>query len=848
MTTLPVACESPVVELTPEAFLRALHGEDAQGDVVVWTLEDQRSQWFPATDLAAAGRAVAELAEVSNVYVGVALQDKAAALAEAEKRELNSAKLQGREPRPIRQEYVRGYAHTAVTIPGLWYEVDIGGADNAGAHQKGRLAPTLEDALALIREFPLTPSLIVFSGHGIQVWWLFPEPWVFESAEEREEAQDLAYRLEQTIHARARSRGWDTDSIHDLARVLRPPGSVNRKLEPVRVHVISVDERRRYGRDDFEPYLLDVSWARQDGHSAADLPENLPAIEVDSLHVSTWAKGLIRRGREAEPDRYQSRSEVIWRVIHDLIDADYADPTIASVLLDKRYQISEKARDKGSGARAWVAKQIGKARHEHEAQARFSFSRNGHDLDALPTGERPTSEATEPRPFPTTDLGNSERLVDQHGGEIRYCHIWGKWLFWDGRHWVVDDIGRIVTLAKQTVRSIYREAADADTAEQRRNLAAWARRSESEYRINAMIALARSAVPISPSELDREPWLLNVSNGTIELRTGELRPHRREDFITKLLDVEYEPGAECPLWERFLERIMDGNERLIRFLQRGAGYSATGSARERCVLIPWGSGKNGKGTLLQTLRALLGGYAVRAPSSAFLAKRGDTIPNDIAQLSGARFVFASETGDGRRLDESTIKDLTGGEDISARFMRGEWFSFRPTFTPWLATNHRPIIRGTDEAIWARIKLIPFTGRIPEEEQDLDLLEKLKGELPGILAWVVRGAAEWYQQGLDTPDEVRKATSEYRAHLDVLAAFLDERCEIAVDAQVTSKALYAAYREWCVANGEQPESQKALGLLLIERGYRKARGRGGARLWLGLALTTPRGTANGPRRG
>ncbi len=446
---------------------------------------------------------------------------------------------------------------------------------------------------------------------------------------------------------------------------------------------------------------------------------------------------------------------------------------------------------------------------------------------------------------PTTDLGNAERLIDHYGDRLRYCAAFGSYLVWDGRRWGVDQAGEAMTLAKKVVRSIYREAADADTKERRAELASWAKRSEAAARLEAMLRLAQSSVPIATDELDRNPWLLNVANGTINLRTGELRPHRRTDYITKLIDVPYVPDAGCPRWEQFLLEVLP-DEGSRRFIQRAAGYSATGSARERKLILPYGAGRNGKGVCLQTLRTLLGEYAVRAPSEMFLARKHDGIPNDVAQLRGARFVFASETGEGRRLAEAKIKDLTGGEDIAARFMRGEWFSFAPTFTAWLATNHKPVIMGTDPAIWDRIALVPFTVRFrlpdePEEARpvaDPALAEKLEAEREGILAWVIRGAVDWYRDGLGTPHAVREATAAYRDEMDTLGDFLAERCVVDPQATVGSTKLYEAYKAWSESQGERPKSQKWLTGQLEERGFTRRRQHGGTVALCGLRLLEP----------
>jgi putative DNA primase/helicase len=452
------------------------------------------------------------------------------------------------------------------------------------------------------------------------------------------------------------------------------------------------------------------------------------------------------------------------------------------------------------------------------------------------------------RDFKRTDLGNSERFNQRHGADVLYCYALGAWLVFNGARWERDDGGKVHRLAKATVRGIYQEASDAEDEQERKALAQHATRSEAEARIRAMLELAKSEEPVSTEELDARPWFLNVQNGTIDLRTGILHPHRREDLLTKLAPVHYDPDAKAPTWTAFLERIQP-DEEMRAFLQRAVGYSATGETSEQCLFINHGGGANGKSTAQETIAAALGDYTMRAPTDMLLAKRAGGIPNDVARLKGARFVAASETEEGRRLAESTVKDLTGGDTITARFMRGEWFDFTPTHKLWLSTNHKPEIRGTDAAIWRRIRLIPWTVTIPPEEQDKGLLAKLREELPGILAWIVQGCLEWRREGLRPPDEVRRATGKYRAEMDVLAAFIDEECIVAEHASATAKALYSAYREWCEENGERPESQRRFGGRLKERGFESARittgARKGAVEWHGIGLSGgPEGSPSG----
>lgn len=440
-----------------------------------------------------------------------------------------------------------------------------------------------------------------------------------------------------------------------------------------------------------------------------------------------------------------------------------------------------------------------------------------------------------PANFNLTDLGNAERLLSRHGEDVRFCYPWSRWLVWSGSRWERDEGGRVHRLAKQTVRGIYAEAAAADSEERRKALARHATASEAESRIKSMLELAKSDVPIAPDELDADPWLLNAPNGTVDLRTGKLRPHRREDLITKMAGAEYDPNATAPTWEAFLERVLPGED-LREFVQRSAGYSATGETSEQCMFINHGAGANGKSSFQEALAGALGDYSMRAPTEMLMTKRGGGVPNDVARLKGARFVAASETEEGRRLAESLVKDLTGQDTITARFMRAEFFDFKPTHKLWLSTNHKPEIRGTDNAIWRRIRLIPWSVTIAPIEQDRELAAKLQTELSGMLAWIVRGCIEWQRDGLRAPEEVRRATGEYRAEMDVISAFLKDCCEQNGDGWVYARELYKAYRGWCEETGERPEPQKKFGGRLKDRGHVSRRGGSrGAALYDGLHL-------------
>jgi P4 family phage/plasmid primase-like protien len=438
--------------------------------------------------------------------------------------------------------------------------------------------------------------------------------------------------------------------------------------------------------------------------------------------------------------------------------------------------------------------------------------------------------------FHLTDMGNAERLVHRFGADLRYCYPWGRWIVWDGTRWIPDTSGRVHAVAKETVRGIYKEAAKAGDDQSRKAISRHATASESETRVKSMAELAKPDLPVSLDDLDADPYLLNVPNGTLDLRSGELRPHARAGMITKLAPVEYDPDAAAPAWTAFLERILPDPE-VRRFVQLAAGYSLTGDVSEQVLFIPYGVGANGKSTLLNILLEVLGDYAKQAAPDLLIAKKG-AHPTELADLFGARMVASMEVEEGRRLAESLVKQLTGGDKIRARRMRQDFWEFWPTHKAWMATNHRPEIRGVDNAIWRRIRLIPFTEIIPKEEQDRRLMDKLRAELPGILAWAVRGCLDWQREGLEAPDQVRKATGEYRAEMDVLGGFLEECCELRQDYKELASEVYKAYQEWCSDSGEREVTRRQLTKKLEERGYPSKRsGPNGAREYHGLRLLT-----------
>lgn len=435
-----------------------------------------------------------------------------------------------------------------------------------------------------------------------------------------------------------------------------------------------------------------------------------------------------------------------------------------------------------------------------------------------------------------TDVGNSARFAAMHGHAVRHVKQWSQWLCWNSKRWVRDETGEVVRLARETVDNLYREAAAEPDEMRRKVLGQHAVRSDSAAKIAAMLSLAESepAVAIRPDDLDRHGWLLNCANGTLDLKTGLLRPHQRDDLITKLAPVAYDPEATCPTFDAYLRQIMGGNADLFSYLQRLVGYCLTADVAEQGFDLFYGTGANGKSTLLTIILAMLGDYGKQAAPGLLMRKYGDVHPTEVADLHGARFVSVIEVEEGKHLAEVLTKQLTGGDRLKARLMRQDFFEFEPTFKIIMAVNHLPRVTGTDEAIWRRIRTTPFSVTIPKARQDKRLPEKLKPELPGILAWAVCGCLEWHQRGLDPPREVQAATAQYRTESDLIGGFLDECTRATGQGHVLAKDLYIAYCRWCEDNGERARSQRQFGAALSERGFARQRVRQG-HSWLGLEL-------------
>jgi putative DNA primase/helicase len=441
-----------------------------------------------------------------------------------------------------------------------------------------------------------------------------------------------------------------------------------------------------------------------------------------------------------------------------------------------------------------------------------------------------------------TDLGNARRFIAQHQQNVRsIIQQRASWIIYNGVRWENDSTGEVDRMAKATVRSLYAEASHASDPELRDQVLKHAAKSESASKIRAIMELAATEpeVSITPDGLDADPWLFNVENGTIDLRRGELRPHDRGDLITRLAPVEYDRDAECPRWDQFLLEIMCDDEEMVEYLQRAVGYSMTGDTREECLFFCYGKGGNGKSKLFEVLRALYGGYSQQADFHTFLTRKSEGPRNDIARMRGARLITASEADGDRGFDGTVLKQLTGGDTVTARRLYEESFEFRPQHKLWLAANHKPIVKEQTEGFWRRIRLIPFEATFEKgKNRDNRLEAKLTRELPGILNWAVAGSQKWRKSGLIEPRAVRRATRSYREENDLLGEFIIQRCVLDEDAWVPSTELYRVFSEWWTETRGPRSASISMGWftrLLGEKKELKPAKRDQIRGWRGIAI-------------
>jgi putative DNA primase/helicase len=447
------------------------------------------------------------------------------------------------------------------------------------------------------------------------------------------------------------------------------------------------------------------------------------------------------------------------------------------------------------------------------------------------------AELPNPLTYPLSDTGNGELLAALYGDRLRYVCDKGPWLVWDGTRWRHERKGEATLAAIEVARARQLAAVAEPDPKRARQIEQFGLRSESGRALRETLTCAShiAPIPLERQELDADPWLLGCHNGTLDLRTGQLRAGRQADLITRSCGAAYDPEARAPRWTRFLREITGGDEELLRYLALAAGYSLTADTREQVFFICLGHGANGKSTFLNALRAVAGDYGGHAAGSCFeLREFGEGIPTDLAMLNGLRFVTAGETSQGRRLHEQRVKEVTGGDPITARKLYMDHSTFIPGLKLWMATNYRPEIRGTDAGIWRRVRVIPFRANF-EDRAERDLGRALLDELPGILAWAVRGCLAWQEEGLPTPAAVADATGEYRDETDPLGRFLSMCVRPCPGGRVGASTLYDRYLRWCREDAQTaPLTRTKFGMEMVSRGLRRERA-GGLKFYLDVMI-------------
>ncbi|MEP7308204.1 MAG: phage/plasmid primase, P4 family [Acidobacteriota bacterium] len=631
---------------------------------------------------------------------------------------------------------------------------------------------------------PLAPSVVIQSGGGLQPWWLLREP--IDLQREAPNAKSLLRRIAISLHADM--------AAAEPARILRLPNTQNFKyLPPRRVKVEVFEPGRRYNLGDFEEYLPEA-------------PRPVPPSR--SVSSPTDPDRLVHRARRylAEtPGAIQGQGGdhhtfvVACRLVRDFA---LDDTTALDILRDWNQRCvplwsDRELETKISNARDYGNGSIGTKLNESQCPALTTEA-------ATHTPAPPSA----PRTFNFSDTGNAEYFAWRHGADVRFDFRRDRPLVWQQNRWRPDGDAEIRRLAKSAMRQRFRDAAALEDPEARRRAAKWATDSESRTRLDSLLYLAQAEPPIAdPGDAwDKQSTLLNASNSTVDLTTGVSRPSRREDRITLCTGAEYHPSARSELWDHALRSILVDDD-VIDFFQVAVGYSATGDTSRDCWFLGCGSGRNGKGTLFQPIRHALGDYALELPGSVF-DLRSERSPYELAYLPGKRFVTSSEAGDTLRLHHDRIKQLSGGDSMSAANKYEKAFEFEPDCKLWLACNKRPRVTDDTAAFWARVFLIPFTQSfVGREDRTLrPALVQDRRHQAAVLAWIVRGAVRYHAEGLEPPASIRAATAAYREDSDPLAAFLEETCDLEPTAEVGAKELYEHYARWADAQHFSPKER------------------------------------------
>jgi putative DNA primase/helicase len=639
----------------------------------------------------------------------------------------------------------------------------------------------------MIEDFRPRPSVVVDSGGGYQCFWRLETSVAVNG--NYAELEMWNRRLEADLGG---------DACRNLDRIMRVPGTINipnkKKRDAGRTEALAgivwtIDET--YSLDDFKH--LPAPPAKPTTKRATVTPDQDTPQRFREF-VANNPNSELARLWQAGPDEVDGdRSKFDWIISNMLVAEGYSDTEIASILMGYS---GSKAAERGGD---YLARTIANAR---EAVS----SRVASSEDAL-----------------------ALEFAGIHRDELRYVDPWGKWFWWDGTKWSEDKTRETYDM----VRTVCRKAAAAAIMNNDKS-------SKALLKANTVAAVERLAkadrrMAATDDQWDSDPLLLNTPSGIVDLgeNVGAISPHRSDAYMTKCTAAPV--GGPCLLWVDFLHQIMNGDEELVAFLQRLCGYALTGSTEEHALFFLYGTGGNGKSVFIDTVSGVMGDYSRTAPMETFAASHGDRHPTELAGLRGARLVCATETEEGRRWSEAKVKQITGGDEISARFMRQDFFEFKPQFKLMIAGNHKPGLRSVDEAMQRRFHLVPFTVNIPKDQQDKELGTKLEAEWPGIMQWMIDGAIEWRRIGLSPPAAVVEATKAYMAEEDTTAEWLAECCSTENKGWDTTARLFESWKTHADDTGEFAGTKKRFSQKLIDRGFAQKRGGGGARGFKGIRV-------------
>ncbi len=758
----------------------------------------------------------------------------------------------------------RGGQSDTLALPALWADIDLMGP---GHKTEERLPPDEMAARKIVEAAGLPDATLwVHSGGGLYPIWLLDKPHVV-TQDDLADISDLSSDWQKAIGHGAASLGWHYGTgVGDLARVLRIPGTVNRKAGLERPCRIVAAGGARYS-------LEDLSRAAADALHAIPEPEPAPRLHAvrdndgsispgDDYNTHTdWADLLEPAGWRYA---YQHGQIRYWRrpgkdtagisATTNALGTDrlriFTTSTefeVTSYSKFGAYAVLHHGGDHRGAAKALQGQGYGKAiplTLDLAAESRAAIA------DLIPdqaAGQRVLSAVdgtaarvlAEPAPdierYGPTEDGLARALIAHHHQQLRYCPQRGRWLAWNGHMWAWDD--------GETHRELIRTLAR--TLPEDNGWRAFKKRALSAAGVAGIARLAQSdpAVVVPVSALDANPWELNTPAGIVDLRSGLMRPADPASLHTRSTACGPDNAVDASMWAMFLSQTFGNSSELVSYLQRLIGYSAVGHVGAHVLPFAHGSGGNGKGVFLEAMTGVLGDYATSAPVGFLMAQANTGHETEIARLAGARMVLCSEVNETDRFDEAKVKQLTGGDTLTARFMRQDHFSFRPTHQLWLMGNHKPEVRSGGRAFWRRLRLIPFLHEVPENR----VIEDLQGVLvaehgPALLAWIVAGAVQFATGGLRDPDSVKAATAEYAREQDSVARFVEECVVLGGGEQVKTRmaAVRGEYERWCVTEGEQPTSVKAFGLALKTRfGVGETRSKT-ARFYLGLTLVSQDG--------